>query len=155
MNALYCWKKYVSDIPSAHGTAIAGSFLTFSSPIVNLPWVCSLFSANFCRFRTASFCSTVTRNLTFCFVYSCPGYAPTTYVSPSHSPNCTDFPFQSLRPNSHRLSYHPVRQPRSRSAPYAFLPGYLRRTDRILHPAFSVGNHRSFFTQQVGVYHLQ
>ena len=46
---------------------------TFSSPIVNFPWVCSLFSAKDCSFFTGSVCNTVVKNLTFCFVYSCPG----------------------------------------------------------------------------------
>ena len=64
---------------------------------------------------------------------------PTTCVSlslsHSNSPNSWGFPPSQLsRSNSHILLYHPVGQPRSRSAPCAFPPGCLRRSGRILPP---------------------
>lgn len=47
--------------------------LAFSSPIVNFPCVSLFLSANACNFFTASLCKTEMPNLTFAFVYSCPG----------------------------------------------------------------------------------
>ena len=47
--------------------------LAFSSPIVNFPCVSLFLSANACNFFTASLCKTDMPNLTFAFVYSCPG----------------------------------------------------------------------------------
>lgn len=46
---------------------------TFSSPIVNLPCVSSLLSANAWSFLMASLCCTEMANLTLDLVYSCPG----------------------------------------------------------------------------------
>jgi hypothetical protein len=46
----------------------------FSSPMVNLPCVCLLFSAKACSFLTAGLDDTETANLTLAFVYSWPGW---------------------------------------------------------------------------------
>jgi hypothetical protein len=45
----------------------------FSSPMVNLPWVCLLFSAKSCSFLMAGLDETEAANLTLAFVYSWPG----------------------------------------------------------------------------------
>jgi hypothetical protein len=47
--------------------------LTFSSPIVNLPWVCLFSLAKTSSFFTGSDCKTLMPNLTLPFVYSWPG----------------------------------------------------------------------------------
>jgi len=48
-------------------------FLTFSSPMVNLPCVCLFEFANDSSFFTASDCRTLMPNLTLPLVYSWPG----------------------------------------------------------------------------------
>jgi len=68
INALYCCHSQSKGLQARCSDAI-----TFSFPIVKLPCVCSLFSANACSFLTGSVGDTFTRNLTFCFVYSWPG----------------------------------------------------------------------------------
>ena len=74
---VYFHEHVVTLYQLAHVSALVAPSqkLTFSSPIVNFPCVCSLFSANDCNFFTGSVFRTVIRNLTFCFVYSWPGFA--------------------------------------------------------------------------------
>jgi hypothetical protein len=49
---------------------------TFSSPIVNLPWVCLFSLAKASSFLTGSDCRTLIPNLTLPLVYSWPGCKP-------------------------------------------------------------------------------
>jgi len=95
--------------------------LTFSSPIVNLPCVCGLFSAKDCSFFTGSVCRTVVRNLTFCFVYSWPGFACQQF-------NC----WVSNLGYPHRLWYRLVMLRVSYSELYSSRPECLRKSVHIL-----------------------
>ena len=96
---------------------------TFSSPIVNFPCVCTLFSAKDCSFFTGSVCSTVVKNLTFCLVYSCPGCP----LSVSHTG------FEDIAVGyTRRLWYRLVAPQESCSRTHAFLLGCPQKTFRIL-----------------------
>jgi hypothetical protein len=108
------------------GVSLAISFWifrnTFSSPMVNLPWVSLFSSAKVMRPFTAASWVTLRANLAFPLVYSCPGYEVFSRVKMN----------QSLYQNSHRPWCHLVRKQVSHLRPCAYLPQFLQRNVRNL-----------------------
>jgi hypothetical protein len=104
---------------------------TFSSPMVNLPCVSALFSANARNFLMASFCRTDSANLTLDFVYSCPGCArQTERVSTAYSQ--VTHPRLLPRYLLRRQVYRQAETQAFRSTPCAFLQHLPRRICHIL-----------------------
>lgn len=73
MNIVWLRETHSRKSKQKHKNTREETFRTFSSPMLNLPWVSLCFSTNACSFLIGSDWDISRQNSTFCFVYSWPG----------------------------------------------------------------------------------